>query len=268
MTATERRLKVAAVQFAGSAAIGRNLKKILAGIVKASRAGAGLVLFHEGALSGYAGVDLDSPARIDRAELAAATKTVAAEARKRRIFVAFGTTDFSGASAYNTLRLLGSCGRTKAVYHKRGMYVDDAMHYAYGTREGVYPVAGFRVGLRLCFEFRFPEYFRELLAQNVDLALAAFCMVGEDDRKLAVARSHLASRAAENGLWLLAANSARGVQNCPTCLVDPDGRFVAEAPPDREAMIAGTIEAAAPSAVRQAILAHARELLRHRSTSR
>jgi predicted amidohydrolase len=264
-TATSRTLRIAAWQFAGSGDPERNLAAIDRGLARAKRRKAQLVLFQECALSGYASVDLPSPAAIDRAALAEAERTLRAAVRARGLWAAVGTTAFSGPDgrAQNALTLIGPDGRARGTYAKRAMYGDDARHYAPGSEAGgLHTVEGIRTGLRICYEFRFPEYFRELLAARAALGLVAFSMVGPTPAKRPVARAHLVSRAAENGLWLLSANSVSQAQNAPTCLVDPDGTVVEELPDGREDLLVGTVEIATPAGLRRAIREHARHLMR------
>lgn len=254
-------LTVAAFQFAATGRPEENAASILRGLHEAAARGADLLLTQETALTGYAGVDLPDPAAIDRDELARATEYLRARVRELGLALALGTTHFGEGVPHNALELIGADGRTLAVYAKRAMYGEDEKHYAPGAEAGE-PVAlgDWRVGLRVCFDFRFPEYFRELFRQQAALVLCAFSMVGEDDAKRSIALAHLRSRAAENGFWIAAANSTSRVQNCPTCIVDPDGAVVAEAPPDREALITAAVQPPPPDALRERIVAVARRL--------
>ncbi|MEI7835088.1 MAG: carbon-nitrogen hydrolase family protein [Planctomycetota bacterium] len=263
MTRTSVPLIVGAFQFAGSGDVGRNAAAIERGICQAARRGVRLLVTQECALTGYAGVDIDSPGDIDRGALAAATRRLAAMAGQYRMHVALGTTTFHRGRARNSLCLIGPDGLGGRAYHKRAQFGDDALHYVPGVSAGgVRNVDGVRVGLRICFEFRFPEYFRELLAGRADLAAMAFSMVGPDVWKFDVARAHLMARAAENGLYVLAANSISRRQNAPTCLVSPDGRVLAQAPRGREALIVGLVERHEATPLRASIVAHARGLTR------
>ena len=256
-------LRVAAYQFVGSDSLVRNAEALHDGLAQAARARADLLVTQECALTGYAGVDRDSPCSLDRRALADATRTLAGAARRHRVALALGTTEFTDAGAHNAVRLIAANGRTLGRYAKRAPYGRDADHYAPAPAwSGVHTVRRVRVGLRVCFEFRFPEYFRELLLAGVRLAAMGFSMVGPDDAKRAVARAHLMSRAAENGIAIVAANNRNGVQNCPTCIVDPDGRVLAEAPPDRDALVVETLAFPPPTGLRRAIRRRALALAR------
>ncbi len=259
------RLRVGAWQFVGSPDLARNLAAIGRGLEEAAERGVELLLTQEGALPGYAPADRPDLKTLCPRELNAAEKTLAGAARRHGLALALGTVTFTAAGKpYNSLRLIGPRGRTGGLYHKRALYGEEPRHYRAGPppQPDRRQFKGWPLGLRLCFEFRFPEYFRELLRQNCRLALVAFSMVGPDAAKLPIARAHLASRAAENGLWLVTANNQNGVANCPTAIVDPDGRFVAETPPGREALVVHDLTPPPTSAVRAQIIRQARALTR------
>ena len=49
------------------------------------------------------------------------------------------------------------------------------------TGDGIFEIAGISVGVRICFEVRFPEYFRELYARKTDLNVVLFYDVSDVD---------------------------------------------------------------------------------------
>ncbi len=256
------KLKVGAWQFAGSDDIAGNLCAMLRGIKLAAGRGIELLVMQECALTGYAGVDRDNTVDMPWQDVERAEKELSVAARAHGACLAYGTTVRCGRGAANAMRLVDARGRLRATYCKRAMYGADQEHYRPGNNAGKAAlVRGIRVGLRICFEFRFPEYFRELLRARVHIGLMGFSMVGPDDRKLPVARAHIMSRAAENGIWLVAANSISRVQNAPTCIVNPDGRILVEAPSDREALISRTALVGESNALRDAIVRQARRKL-------
>lgn len=253
-------LRVGAFQFPLSASIADNLDAIRRGIRQAAKEHVRLLALPECALSGYAGVHLASTSQIDRNELAQAQRDIQALCQQNGMALALGTTRFHEQHAHDALVLIQPGGRPSLPYHKRAMYGDDTRHYRPGTGFSLYRVNGIRIGLRICYEFRFPEYFRELLCARADLAVMGFCMNGDDDRKFDAARAQLVARAAENGLYLLAANNSAPRQNAPSILVDPDGSVLAEAPRDTEAILVGDITTEKPAGLRAAIRRHALEL--------
>jgi NAD+ synthase (glutamine-hydrolysing) len=254
-------LRVAAFQFRGSDSLSANAEAVRRGLGAARREGARILLTQEAALTGYAGVDRDSPRGIDLEELDALTGALRREADAAGVALALGTTAFVDGRAHNALQFFDAGFQGDVVYCKRAPYGEDATHYAPGRPGGVCILDGVKVGLRICFEFRFPEYFRELLLEGVEVALVAFSMVGPDDAKLPTARAHLVSRAAENAMPIVAANNLNGVQNAPTCIIDADGIVQAEAPREEEALICADLDLDPGPALRRHIRTWARDLI-------
>jgi omega-amidase len=256
----ESPLRVAAFQFRGSGDAEANCSAILRGLESAAAQGARMVATQECALSGYAGVDIPNAWQSDPRALQDGVRQIAVAAVRLNLYVSLGCVMFARGKTYNALRLIGPDGRTRLLYYKRAMYGDDVANYSVGARDGAAEIDGVRTGLRICYEFRFPEYFREMLLAQADLVVMGFSMVGTDDAKFETAKAHLCSRAAENGLWILAANNTNGVQNAPTCLVNPEGRITAEAPRGEEALIVGDVQPGARTPLCEAIRAHGRSL--------
>lgn len=254
-------IRVAAWQFCGSADIIANQDAILRGIGRAREEKADLLLTQECALSGYAAVDRQTTEDINRRELEESTRTVQAACAEAGINLVLGTTAFKADKTYNALYLINAEGRLAGIYTKRALYGDDPLHYSDDeVHSGCHEINGINMGMRICFEFRFPEFFRELLSHDTRLACVAFSMVGEDNAKLPVARAHLMSRAAENGIWIVTANNTNMVQNAPTCIIDPDGNIVLEAPGDDETLVSHTMEIADGPPLRQHIRAEAERI--------
>jgi omega-amidase len=269
MSEARRHLVVGAFQFAGSGDPMRNAAALERGMKQAAGRGVRLLATQECALSGYPGVDVESTATMDRTAQAQAARRVAELARRYRMYVVLGMTTFVRGAARNSVCLVGPDGRFRPPYDKRALYGHEGDFFAPGESSGgIHMVDGIRVGLRICYEFRFPEYFRELFRRRVQLAVVSFSMGGPPASKFPVARAHLISRAAENSMYVLSANSTSRAQTAPTCLIDPDGRILASAPRNRETLITGIVEIAPPKPGRRAIVAHSGQLCGHRGRSR
>lgn len=235
-------LIVGAFQFAGSDDPARNAAALERGIREAAQRGVRLLATQECALSGYAPLEVESPETVDRVAQRTALRRIAQLAEEHSMYVVLGMTTFYGKQARNTVRLVTPDGALHKPYHKRALYGWDETHYVPGSAaRGVHRVDGVRIGLRICYEVRFPEYFRELFRRRVQLAVVSFADVGPHEDKYDVVLAHLVSRAAENVMYVLSANSVSGPQVAPTCLADPDGRLLARAPRAGEALITGTI---------------------------
>ena len=59
-------------------------------------------------------------------------------------------------------------------YDKRALWGWDRDNFTEGQNEGIFEIGGITIGVRICFEIRFPEYFRELYKQRTDLNVVLF----------------------------------------------------------------------------------------------
>lgn len=243
----KRRLTVGAFQFRGSGDPERNLAALERGMKEASKRGVRLLATQECALCGYPPNEVESPKAINWLGQAKALRELRELAGELHLFVVVGMATRSREGVRNSVRLVTPAGDIRAPYHKRALYGWDSDNFRRGAGAGgVHLVDGIRVGLRICYEVRFPEYFRELFNRRVELAVLSSADVGEVPQKYDVMRAHLVTRASENGMYVLAANSSSGPQLSPTCLIDPDGREVGRAPKNKEALMVGEVRVNSP----------------------
>ena len=254
-------MAVGAFQFRGTGDPSTNVRALERGIREAASRGVRFLLTQECALSGYAPLEVASSGAVDQPAQRAALRRVRELAQEHAIFVAVGLTTFDAGRARNSVHLVTPQGGLRAAYHKRALYGWDEENYWPDTGgSGLYVVDGVRVGVRICYEVRFPEYFRELFRAGANLAAVPFADVGGSESKYNVVMSHLISRAAENAVHVLSANSVSDRQGAPTCLIDPDGRVLAAAPRENEALIVGRIELGPPPFGRRGRIRHSSEL--------
>lgn len=125
------------------------------------------------------------------------------------------------------------------TYEKRALGGWDADNFSEGKSEGVFDIDGCRVGVRICFEIRFPEYFRELYRAKTDLNIVLFCDVSEKENlgRYELIKAHLRTRAVENVCMTLSVNDISPFQTAPTAFIDADGKVIAEAPGDIENLL-------------------------------
>lgn len=143
---------------------------------------------------------------------------------------------------YNTCAVWDPAGRVLARYRKIHLFdvtlpSGDTMHESRSTMPGdtvvVVDVEGFRVGLSVCYDLRFPMLFAELRRCGADVLVvpAAFTQQTGIDHW----RPLLQARAIENQCWLLAAAQwgvhpgARATFG-HSMIIDPWGTVVAESP--------------------------------------
>jgi len=257
-----KRLKIGAFQFAACESIESNLAAIKRGIESATDENVRLLLTQECALCGYPPVEVPSVNAIDKACQFEAYKEISQLANKHKMYIALGMATFNGSHIYNSIWLIHPDGKALKPYHKRALWGWDKENFQPGNETGIYNIDGIKVGVRICFEVRFPEYFRELFIEQVDLALVSFADVGRHEQKgkINTIQSHLVSRATENVMYVLSANSTSQQQLAPTCVIDPDGNVMDSAPLNEEHLLATEIEITEPGFGREGRIAYSRAL--------
>src|SRR5262245_8535139 len=164
-------LRVATCQFSVEADIAHNWRCVLRQMEQAAQAGADVAHFSETALSGYAGVDIPGTEAIDWDRLTRATREVLAAAKKLRLWVLLGSTHrlSDGVRPHNSVYIIDSKGEIVDRYDKRFCTgLDgrkptlDLCHYSPGDHNTVFRIKGITCGVLICYDYRFPELYREL----------------------------------------------------------------------------------------------------------
>lgn len=217
---------ISAYQFPLCGNVLENLGFIKTAITEAAAKRAKLLLLPECALTGYPG---DDPKMIEEIDFAAAQDGIC-EIEKLSaaydISILCGTVERVGEICYNSALLFSPGEPAKTLYRKRALWGWDADHFSPGADEsGIVEIDGYRIGVRICYEIRFPEYFRELFRQQTDCAVVLFCDQSQEDSKerYDLILSHLRTRAVENVFPLVCVNSCTSFQTAPSAAIDEDG---------------------------------------------
>jgi predicted amidohydrolase len=232
-------LRIAAFQFATKPTIGENFRSLERGIIRASENGVHLLLTQECGLTGYPPVEIPAISFVDRSALEEALDRLQVLATERALNVVVGAACWVDSRWRNSLVVLGP-GKGRAFrYDKRALWGWDRDNFAAGTGAGIFDIQGVKVGLGICFEIRFPEYFREMFDAAVEVALVSFCDIApkaDPDRRGTI-RSHLVTRAVENAFPVVSANTVAIGQTAPTMVVSPDGVVLCEASDSEEDLV-------------------------------
>lgn len=232
-------MRIAAFQFASGESVAENMKAIARGVVDAAQQGVRLLLLHECAVCGYPPIETPDIAVIDFDAVEAAIREIQSMARAHGMYIAVGTIRREAERRYNSLLLIGPDGETMGMYDKRTLWGWDLNHFTKGDSAGVFVIDGITVGLRVCFEVRFPELFRELLRAKAQLCLISFSDVMKEDNAehYEVIKAHLRSRAAENVMTVVSTNSVSMYQTAPSVVFGIDGEMIKEAPKHTEHLL-------------------------------
>ena len=250
-------MKVAAAQI--SCVLGdfdANLRKIRDFAALAKKSGAELIVFPEMIDIGYSMPVIRKQARSWEG---GAVPEVQKIAKEISIAIVAGISDRDGDSIFNAQVLVNANGEIVAKYRKTHLVtaapLDERVCLSPGNEFVTSKIDNFNVGLSICYDLRFPEMARSLVVKhdaNVIVNSSAWPVVrAEHLRILALAR------AVENQSYFVIANRVGtddGVTFCgSSVIVDPSGKIVAAASPDREELIEAEISEQIISDVRSRV---------------
>jgi predicted amidohydrolase len=250
-------MRVAIAQFSPTTDVTENLAAIDRLTTRAAAGGAKLIVFPEEAMATVDGL-ADPLSEFVDANWPRFEASVSALAARYGIAIIAGGYEPNGTTRpNNTLLATDSTGDVVARYRKLHLY--DAFAYQeskYVTSGPELPpvvtLAGLRVGLVNCYDLRFPELARHLIAQGADLiSISAAWMAG--NRKADHWETLVRARAIENTVWVAAAGSV--APNCigDSLVVDPLGVVKAALGDEPEATVTVEISPARTEAVRRVL---------------
>lgn len=216
----------------GRPRFGRTRENLEHGLALASGVHGDLVVLPELWSSGYvfsSHAEVETLAEdADTGPTARALKSAAR--RERRHYVA-GFPEKSRGRFYNSALLVGPTG-VKAVYRKIHLFDREREWFSAGNRKPEVHRAGpARIGLMICFDWRFPELPRALALMGADLLVHPSNLVFRDTAEA------IRTRAIENRVFVVTANRT-GADRRPggtlgftgkSQVVDPAGRVLARA---------------------------------------
>lgn len=198
-------LRVACLAMAATDVPAANAGLIRQGLLDASRAGARVLLTPECALPGYPGAARPDLAGTSGCQLSELEDTLALLAERLGLVLILGTASPTEDGSYSNDALC--CGAVAPRRHrKRALTPGDREHFKPGRTPTALEVDGWRLGISICYEVRFPE-----LWTDADGFLAIAHMAGPDPdpgTKAQVVPAFYAARAAEWAAPLALCNTA------------------------------------------------------------
>lgn len=199
---------------------------------EAADAGARLIQFTEGAMSGYpsgAGKQALAGWQVDWDALRDELAATAALAANLGLWVVVGSNHplTPPNRPHNSLYVISDRGELVGRYDKRLLsYTEVTDWYVPGSRALTFEVDGFRFGCVLCIEIQFPELFVEYAREGVDVVLLS--TFARDPMFPVQAQGHAACGA----FWLGFSVPAQCSEAAASGLIGPDGRWISQAAPD------------------------------------
>ena len=192
---------------------------------RARAAGARLVHFPEGALSGYVKAQIHDWNEVDWDLVRRELDLTARLSGELGIWTVLGC-NHPGESAqrpYNSLVVISDGGDVVGRYDKRCCsFTELSDWYTPGRSPLVFEVDGFRFGCAICIEVQFPEMFLEYERLDADCVL--FSVYSDDPMFALLARAH----AETTCQWVSLSNPAQcsGRGGLASCLIGPDGGVI------------------------------------------
>lgn len=237
-------LRVATCQFPVEADIDHNLGQMLRLLDEAARREARVAHFCEAAASGYFGVDVPDPSTVDWDQLHRAIGRLKQAAAQRRMWLVVGSAHrlSGGRKPHNCMYVIDDQGRIVERYDKRfctGVLEPaptmDLQHYTPGNHRCTFDIDGWRCGVLICYDYRFPELYRDLKRAGVQVVFHGFHNARRTRQEHEqgnvwrdIVPATLMCHAACNHVWISAANSAAQYSSWPSFFVRPDGRIVGQ----------------------------------------
>ncbi|MCR4991896.1 MAG: carbon-nitrogen hydrolase family protein [Lachnospiraceae bacterium] len=222
-------MKIAAYQFAVTSDIDKNFDTVVKAVRAAKEKGIELVIFPECTLTGYPPRDMASSSDVDFLKVEECCNRLQSLCDETDVAFILGTIAKENEKIYNR----AVCFRPKSApvtYDKRALWGWDRDNFVQGEQAGIVDYKGFRIGIRICFEIRFPEYFRELYKEKTDLNTVLFYDVTDEENtdRYNMIKGHIATRAVENVCTFITANTIMPYQTAPTAVFGRSGQVLAE----------------------------------------
>lgn len=222
-------MKVAAAQTFVSADIAENGRTIRESIRQAAERQVRLVLFCEGALSGYSKAQVAAPSdwlRYDWAQLDRELAEIAATCKTCGIHAVVGSAHPVSERKHptNSLIVISDQGLITGRYDKRFLSNSEVNDwYMPGTDPLVVTIDGFRFGCAICIEAAFPEPFAEYERLGADAVLFASYGITQQFK------TALQAHAYSNCYWIVASPPAQKAHKYPAFICGPEGDPITQA---------------------------------------
>ncbi len=236
-------MKVGAYQFGVTGDIDYNFSIIKNAIKEAVKKGVRLLVFPECALTGYPPRDIKCSAEVNFYKLDIVYEQLQDLVDKNDICVIVGTITQEEERYYNCAIILRPY-QEKMFYHKRALWGWDKDNFSIGNSNGIFDIDGWKIGVRICFEVRFPEFFREMYDGKTDLNIVLFYDVTDKDdtERYDLIKAHIRTRAVENVTYTLTVDATNPYQTAPTALYDKSGYALIELKRNEEKMLVYDLE--------------------------
>lgn len=235
----ESGISIATAQTRISADVRTNSILIQKQMRKASKSGARLIHFPEGALSGYVKNQIFDWEKVDWKLNKLELEKIARLAGELKIWTILGSNHKLSHPnrPHNSLYVISDTGEICTRYDKRFISNSELSHwYTPGAEPVVFEVDGFKFGLAICIEINFAEIFMQYEKLGVD------CMLCSSYSEIlnfgVIAHGH----AAMNCYWFSLSVPANVSKVQPSIMIGPDGKSLKSCRKGQSGMIITMID--------------------------
>lgn len=259
-------MKIGAYQFAVTGDVVNNTDLIIGAIRQAAEQQVRLLIFPECALTGYPPYDIPNSSQIDDQKVMESLTKIQKAVEHADMYVIVGTI-IKNDEEYHNSAVIISPNNPMEMYHKRALFGWDADNFRPGIESGIFEIDGLKIGVRICFEVRFPEFFRELYREHTDLNIILFYDVSDHDNieRYDLIKSHIRTRAVENICHTLTVDTIKPFQTAPTGFYDRSGRILGELERNKSGLFVYDLEVNGPDFGEQGRIDISNQLLKIRS---
>ncbi len=234
-------LRIATCQFPVSASPTENANYIREFMHKAAGAGAHLLHTSEASLSGYAGSDFPAFEKYNWDALRKETSGLRALAKDLRMWLVLGSAHFldEHTKPTNCLYLIDPEGKIADRYDKCFCTGGDQKHYSAGDRLVTRDIRGVRIGLAICYDICWPQFYVGYRELGVTVMVHSFYNAGAKGKNCLDTLNvyQVPTRCADNRLWAVANNSSKPYSHWGSFIARPDATIAKQLPINRPGIL-------------------------------
>ena len=180
------------------------------------------------------------------------SKQLSLLAKKYSTAIVYGYPEIDNDNLFNSAQFFSKDGDSLANHRKKLLppTADESKIFKPGSKNSIITINGIKAAIVICYELEFPELIRKLALDGVELIIAP---TGQSSHWPAAARYICRSRAFENGIFVIYANSTGTLNDISfmgeSKIIGPDGLDINNAN-EAEKVIVGEINTDQISLVR------------------
>lgn len=219
------KLKIAVSQFPVTTDIKKNRNYIRRHIIKATKQKSDIIHFPETALSGY-----DSDMKIlDWNLLHSCIEEIKIYAREFNLFIVLGSHKKQmNKKPFNVLYVISNEGEIIGTYIKNHLYHSEIENFDTKKNLLVVEIKGILCGFLICYDSCFPDLFHKYRKKGVKVLFLSYYNANSSNPKKSLdnlMKAQIATRAADNFVYISGSNSSSKYSRIPSCIVSPDGQL-------------------------------------------